>query len=209
VGNRRLATSWTWWYLLRVFVGSALALLFYFAVRGGFFGADTPENSINPYGIAALAGLVGLFSKQATDKLRELFDTLFRVAEGYGDESRGDSIANPIPVIAGVDPPALLVGGEVLIHLAGEGFISGSMVRVSRADQPSLVLERETTYVGPTQLDVTLHADDVAAAGALSIVVFNPAPGGGVSGPVAVEVTMPPEAEEEVEPEVAAEEETG
>ncbi len=27
VGNRRLAKSWTWWYLLRVLVGATLALL--------------------------------------------------------------------------------------------------------------------------------------------------------------------------------------
>jgi hypothetical protein len=93
VGNRRLEASWIWWYLLRVFVGIALAVLFYFAVRGGFFGADTPAADINPYGIAALAGLVGLFSKQATDKLRELFDTLFNVAEGYGDDARAGSLS--------------------------------------------------------------------------------------------------------------------
>jgi hypothetical protein len=193
VGNRRLAASWTWWYLLRTFVGAALGVLFYFAVRGGFFSADTPENVINPYGIAALAGLVGLFSKQATDKLRELFDTLFRVAEGYGDEARGDSIANPAPLVAGVEPPSLLVGGDLVIRLAGEGFIPSSLVRVSRADQPGVVLERQARYIGPTELDVTLDVADVAAAGVLNVVVFNPAPGGGVSGPLTIEVTIPGE----------------
>ena len=38
-GNRQLVASWMWWYVLRVFVGSALAVLFYFAIRGGFFSA--------------------------------------------------------------------------------------------------------------------------------------------------------------------------
>jgi hypothetical protein len=76
-GNRQLVGSWFWWYVLRVFVGSALAVLFYFAIRGGFFSAASGSEEINVYGIAALAGLVGLFSKQATDKLREIFDTAF------------------------------------------------------------------------------------------------------------------------------------
>src|SRR5262249_53726354 len=92
VGNRRLEVSWIWWYLLRVFVGTSLAVLFYFAVRGGFFGADSTAQSVNPYGMAALAGLVGLFSNHATDKLRELFDTLFNVADGYGDSMRGGKL---------------------------------------------------------------------------------------------------------------------
>jgi len=93
VGNRELRTSWIWWYLLRALVGSSLALVFYFAVRGGFF-TGTSTKDINPYGIAAVAGLVGLFSKQATDKLRELFDTAFHVARGYGDDVRKDAITN-------------------------------------------------------------------------------------------------------------------
>jgi hypothetical protein len=33
---------------------------------------------LSPYGVAAVAGLAGLFSKQATDKLREVFETLFK-----------------------------------------------------------------------------------------------------------------------------------
>jgi hypothetical protein len=90
VGNRDLRTSWLWWYLLRTFIGIALALLFYFALRGGFFAAQASATEVNPYGIAALAGLTGLFSKQATDKLKELFDTLFRTERGQGDDERGD-----------------------------------------------------------------------------------------------------------------------
>lgn len=96
-GNRQLVASWMWWYVLRVFVGSALAVLFYFAIRGGFFSAASDSSEINVYGIAALAGLVGLFSKQATDKLREIFDTAFRTQQGYGDDARSDGVADPAP----------------------------------------------------------------------------------------------------------------
>ena len=78
VGNRRFVGSWTWWYLLRPFIGVALALLIYFAVRGGLIAASTGAGGLSPYGVAAIAGMAGLFSKQATDKLREVFETLFK-----------------------------------------------------------------------------------------------------------------------------------
>ena len=78
VGNRRCYASWTWWYVLRPFIGVALALMVYFAVRGGLTGATTGADVLSPYGIGAVAGLAGLFSKQATDKLREVFETLFK-----------------------------------------------------------------------------------------------------------------------------------
>ncbi|HEY6968828.1 MAG TPA: hypothetical protein VJA94_06480 [Candidatus Angelobacter sp.] len=78
VGNRRCYASWAWWYVLRPFIGIALALMVYFAVRGGLIGASTGADALSPYGIGAVAGLAGMFSKQATDKLREVFETLFK-----------------------------------------------------------------------------------------------------------------------------------
>ena len=111
-GNRQLVSSWVWWYILRVFVGSSLATLFYFAIRGGFFSNASDSAQVNVYGIAALSGLVGLFSKQATDKLREIFDTAFRTRDGYGDDARSDSIANPAPTLESSDPAR--VGHEIL-----------------------------------------------------------------------------------------------
>ncbi len=78
LGNRNFYTSWKWWYGLRPFIGSALALMVYFAARGGLVSANSGAGELSPYGIAALAGLAGMFSKQATDKLREVFENLFK-----------------------------------------------------------------------------------------------------------------------------------
>jgi len=78
LGNRRFYSSWKWWYGLRPFIGSSLALIVYFAARGGLVAGTNGASTLSPYGIAAMAGLAGLFSKQATDKLREVFDTLFK-----------------------------------------------------------------------------------------------------------------------------------
>jgi hypothetical protein len=77
VGNQRLVGTWIWWYLLRPFIGMALAVLLYFAARGGILTGNASQ-SLNPYGIAAIAGMAGMFSKQATDKLREIFENLFK-----------------------------------------------------------------------------------------------------------------------------------
>ena len=82
VGNRTFRLSWIPWYLLHPLLGSGLALIFYLAVRGGFFTTTTKASEVNPYGITAIAALVGLFSKQATNKLAELFDTLFKTDKG-------------------------------------------------------------------------------------------------------------------------------
>jgi hypothetical protein len=82
VGNRQIVRSWLSWYLLRPFIGLALAEVFYFVVRGGFFtGGAAGTGAINPFGLAALGGLTGMFSKEATDKLREVFKNLFRTEE--------------------------------------------------------------------------------------------------------------------------------
>lgn len=98
VGNRRLVASWAWWYGLRPFIGGTLALIFYFVLRGGLLATAASANDMSPYGIAAMAGLAGMFSKQATDKLRELFDNLFRTAEGQGDDARADKLGGNLPV---------------------------------------------------------------------------------------------------------------
>ena len=185
-GNRQLVSSWVWWYVLRVFVGSSLAVLFYFAIRGGFFSSASDSSEVNVYGIAALSGLVGLFSKQATDKLREIFDTAFRTQQGYGDDVRSDGIAaNPTPTLETSKPPQ--IGHEKPeVVLVGTGFTKDSTVKVSRVGGPEE--PRTFTLVGPTELKVTLLAHDIETPGILTFTVVNPEPGGGASNPLAVEV---------------------
>jgi hypothetical protein len=112
VGNSRLRTSWMWWYLLRPLIGASLALLFYYAVRGGVMSSQAQSGDVNPYGVAALAALVGLFSKQAADKLREVFETLFRTAEGVGDDERKDKATFPNRCWSASSPGESAVGSR-------------------------------------------------------------------------------------------------
>ena len=91
VGNRAFVKSWNWWYLMRPFIGMPLALVFYFIIRGGFFTLSSDVSAVSPYGIAGISGLVGMFSKQAIDKLKEVFENLFKTVQG---DKREDKLGN-------------------------------------------------------------------------------------------------------------------
>ncbi|BBQ00661.1 hypothetical protein BSFA1_57890 [Burkholderia sp. SFA1] len=132
VGNKRLTTNWIWWYIMRPFLGMALAEIFYLAIRGGFLTVNSNATDINVYGIAAMSGLVGMFSKQATDKLSEVFNTLFKTGPRTGDASRQDNLTNPAPVLTSVTPAHFLCEQETLtFRLVGTGFASDSVVTVN------------------------------------------------------------------------------
>ncbi len=175
VGNKAFASSWAWWYLLRPFIGMILALVSYLVIRGGFLSAGTSADTINPFGIAALAGLVGMFSKQATDKLNEVFETLFRTAPGGGDSKRKDNLTNPTPVISDFVPNKVEPGtSNLLVTIIGTGFVKGAVVKVKGTN-------RETEFVDETKLTAKLLSNDVENEGEIEVSIFNPPPGGGES----------------------------
>jgi hypothetical protein len=183
VGNRAFIASWVWWYLLRPFIGAALALLIYFVIRGGFVtGTLLPQESanaaafINPYGMAALAGLAGLFAKQATDKLNEVFTTLFRSAEGQGDAKRRDPLADKsTPNITSIDPRQVVKGTQdVSIAIKGSNFSDAVVVKVG-----DVTLKPES--ISPSEIVVRLPPAMTAAAGERQLVVVNQLPTGAMT----------------------------
>jgi hypothetical protein len=189
VGNRTLATSWIWWYLLRLFIGVALAVIFYLAIRGGFLAAQADAAAVNPYGVAALAGLVGMFSKQATDKLEETFTNLFRVAEGKGDAERKDKLIPPPPQLESIEPARVRRGEATSLRLRGQGFVPQSAVRVTRVgDSPAKTIVTQRGTVTETTIEVTIAASELQEPGQLEITVVNPDDAGGASNSKRVDV---------------------
>lgn len=89
VGNRALVGSWLWWYCLQPLVGIGLAVVFYVMVRGGLLSSGASAADISPCGPGGICGLAGMFSKQATDKLNEVFSTMFPTD---ADSARGDKL---------------------------------------------------------------------------------------------------------------------
>jgi hypothetical protein len=86
IGNAAFKLSWTMWYLLRPWIGGILGFAIYFTFRAGLLGS---ADAVNPYGLVAIGILGGWFSKVTTDKLEEVFATLF-VTDG--DKKRNDKL---------------------------------------------------------------------------------------------------------------------
>jgi hypothetical protein len=180
-GNRRLVRSWVPWYLLRPLSGGALSFFFYLTIRAGFLTAQSESaGDVNRYGIAAIATLVGLFSKQATDKLQEVFCTLFKTDVV---PKRSDALNNPVPSISQLRPNSAAHGaGNTAVIVNGAHFVRESVVRINGVDQT-------TTFLSDQELHFAVPAASLAEVVNLALVVYNPPPGGGASAPVSFTVS--------------------
>jgi hypothetical protein len=190
IGNNRFNRTWTWFYVLRPGIGMALALVFYFVIRGGFLTTSGGAGDINPYGIAALAGMVGMFSKQATDKLSEVFSTLFRSA---GDAQRRDPLKPETGVPLVLEPSSVVAGrGDFKLLVSGTGFVNGAVVNVDTVAQT-------TTFESPTKLIAEIKKETVANPKTLKVTVLNKDKTtiGPVDLPVSAASATPPPAPDE------------
>lgn len=82
--------------------------------------------------------------------------------------TQAGNAVNVALLLANVNPPYALAGADdFTLTIRGVGFNPGAVVRWNDAPRP-------TTYISPTQLDVTISAADVANVGVASIFVFDP-----------------------------------
>jgi hypothetical protein len=93
---------------------------------------------------------------------------------GYlADAVTGFQLANPIPTLASLLPASAPAGSvDTMVMVQGENFIPGATVFVNGE-------ARVTEFNHPGELEVELEAADLAGAGAITIEVVNPLPGGG------------------------------
>lgn len=109
---------------------------------------------------------------------------------GGGDSNRLDFTItavnqNPVPSITQISPEGAPAGsGGLLVTISGAGFTPVSAVLFNGE-------ERESTYIGPTSMQVQLLDGDTALPGLAGISVRNPAPGGGTSTAAAFTVAAP------------------
>lgn len=183
VGNRSFVYSWVPWYLLRPFMGVAMAVIFYVVVRGGVLVMSGGVSAVDPYAMMTVAALAGMFSKQASDKLAEVFDTLFR---SRADQERADKLEQPALKLGAIAPAEVVAGSrDVVVTATGTGFVAGSVVKFDRAD-------REAAVKSPTELTFTLLEADVAAAGEHTVAIFNPGGQGTTSNELKLTVVAAP-----------------
>ncbi len=94
VGNRSLVKSWLAMFIVLPFAGATLALIFYLVVRGGFFSPQSSFKETSPFGFAAFAALIGMFSPQAVLKLKEVAETLL-TKPGAGANAQPQTAVHP------------------------------------------------------------------------------------------------------------------
>jgi hypothetical protein len=95
VGNRRFKRSWILYYLAMPLTGAGLAPIIYLLLRVGIVnpsgvtasGSSLPN--LNLMAIYAFALLTGMFSRAATDKLAEIFGTMFKTASPPSKDALG------------------------------------------------------------------------------------------------------------------------
>lgn len=122
-------------------------------------GKEALQADINK--LAALRRAWETFYLQATDGLSSVSTQL---------------TANPSPTLTAISPESVNAGSSATaLTVTGSGFISGSVVRVDGVDI-------STVLASSTQLTATVPAALLTSTTRLNITVFNPAPGGGVSG---------------------------
>ncbi len=105
------------------------------------------------------------------------------------DQDLSITINNPQPSVLSLNPSSVIAGGgnfTLTVNGAGNStsFISTSVVRWNGEDLP-------TTFVGAQQLTAAVSAARIAISGSVSITVFNPGPGGGLSNVVSLEIRNP------------------
>src|SRR5262249_2633856 len=93
---------------------------------------------------------------------------------------------NPVPFVNNPVVPSQVSPGSSSFNLAvnGTGFVPGSVIRWNGSP-------RATQFVNNAQLTATIPPSDIANPTTGVITIANPAPGGGVSGPRFVSVTVP------------------
>lgn len=142
VGNRSLRRSWLAMYISLPFVGAMLGLVVYLVVRGGLTTSLAQPSDINPYGVAGVSALVGMFSRETSEKLRTVFATLLAPAQAGRDQAFPPRIVSMFPRDG--EP-----GTVVTFH--GSGLATASTVAFGPAETPAeIISDNEVRAVVPT-----------------------------------------------------------
>lgn len=160
VGNEEIKSSWAWWYYLHPFLGAILALAFYMAVRGGFLaiatGASVNTLDLSPFGLTSLAVLVGMFSKIATTKLGEVFETMFQASKPknlknpLGSTTQPAGAMGPGPKVTSISPTSGPAAGGTPVTIIGTDFADGARVNIGAVPATAVKWASKTSAIAMT-----------------------------------------------------------
>ncbi len=121
-GNRRLFGSWSMWYLGMPIAAAAMATIFFLVIRGGLLPNKDAVDALNPYAVAAVGALAGLFTDMASAKLKEVLTVLFAVKDDRKEKLGNGKDETPPPAAAtAVAPKTPLPAPAGATALTGTG----------------------------------------------------------------------------------------
>jgi IPT/TIG domain len=138
VGQRELVWSWTPMYLLLPFTGAALAFVFFLIIRAGLY---TPQGEASLL-LVGLAALVGMFSTQAAEKLKDIADGIFTKAQTGKDHA---GAAAKTPAVTAIVPASGPVEGSTWVTVKGSGFVNGTSVQFGTVPASKVTIKDEST----------------------------------------------------------------
>jgi IPT/TIG domain len=143
-GEQKLLLNWVPMYLLLPFSSSALGFVFYLVIRAGLYQPTAGTS----YLLVGLAALVGLFSAQATEKLKAIAEGIFSKApQGANAAPAADAAAKAGgPTVSGIKPGFGPLAGGTVVTIVGTGFTPQSVVRFDQTLSP------KTTQINATTL---------------------------------------------------------
>jgi hypothetical protein len=152
VGNRNMRMSWVLPLVLLPIVGALLALVAFIVVRAGLISGPLSSDAVSPWGFAALAALVGLFTDQTIGKLKAVFETLLAPAPKGADHGTGAPIIDQLSVTSGPIGTELRIRGSNLAQVTEALFGDVSAKPTSASDSEVAVKVPGGAPTGPVSV---------------------------------------------------------
>jgi hypothetical protein len=172
VGERKLVWSWVASYVLIPVVGAVLATIIYIVIRAGLIPGGGA--AANEFGFVALALLSGMFSSQAAEKLKQVFETFFTPTPA------GPDSLEPTLGITGFEPPSGKAGDPVKLRGVGledvdDVQFAGGLSNIAEYDEDTKTLTT-TIPEGAITGRLTVRVDSTEAHSSEQLVVADEPP---------------------------------
>lgn len=157
IGNRDLIRSWVPMYVLLPLNGATVAMVFHLIVLGGF--VSNLQGDSTWLRLVGIAAMVGLFSQQASLKLRDIANALF-TQPAPGQNASPQTTANisnkpapPAPSLTGLSQKEGPLKGGQAVTLNGTGFADPPTVKFGgkAANEVKLVSATQITAKTPAR----------------------------------------------------------
>ena len=139
------------------------------------FNGDLPANEKTPVFVSSTQLTVGITAAEIAAAGTFPVKIFNSVPGGGVSTAVNLTVNNPAPTVTSLSPATVTSGSaDLALTVNGTNFNSASVVRING-------FGRTTTFVSATQVTTQITAAELAAAGTISVSVFNPLPGGGAS----------------------------